>query len=83
MSSLDLNTLTKREMLVAIMVIASTCVAGCNRGGGNVRSACNSEIAKLCAGENRAGQCLRQHLDELSAACKDALMNAPNRSGDQ
>jgi len=82
MSSLDLNMLSRRGLLASMMVVASICVASCGRSG-NVRSACNSEIEKLCPGEARAGQCLRRHMDELSAACKDALMNAPNRGGDQ
>ena len=82
MSSLDLNSVTRRGLLASMMVIASICVSSCGRGG-NVRSVCNSEIEKFCAGESRAGQCLRKRLDELSAACKDALMNAPNRGGDQ
>ncbi len=82
MSSLDLNSLTRRGLLVSMMIIVSICVSSCGRSG-NVRSACNSEIEKLCAGEARAGQCLRRHMDELSGACKDALMNAPNRGGDQ
>jgi len=82
MSSLDLSSLTRRGLLASMMLIASICVSSCGRGG-NVRSACNSEIEKLCVGEARAGQCLRRHMDELSAACKDALMNAPNRGGDQ
>jgi hypothetical protein len=68
--------------LVAPMIlIASICVSSCGRSG-NVRSACKPEIEKLCAGESRAGQCLRRHLDELSPACKDALMNAPNQGGE-
>jgi len=83
MFSFDLNSSTRRGLLASIMVIASICVSSCGRGGGNVRSACNSEIEKLCAGEARAGQCLRRHLDELSPSCKGALMDAPNRSGDQ
>ena len=81
MSSHDLTTLTRRGLLAPMIVIALICVS-CGRSG-NVRSACNSEIEKLCAGEARAGQCLRRHLDEVSPACKDALMNAPNRGGDQ
>ncbi len=82
MSSLDLNSLTRRGLLASMMVIMAICVSSCGRSG-NVRSACNSEIEKFCAGESRAGQCLRKRLDELSATCKEALMNAPNRGGDQ
>ena len=82
MSNLDLNSLTGRGLLASMMVIVAICVSSCGRSG-NVRSACNSEIEKFCAGESRAGQCLRKRLDELSATCKEALMNAPNRGGDQ
>jgi hypothetical protein len=68
-------------LLAAMLVIASIGLSSCGRSG-NVRSACNSEIEKFCAGESRAGQCLRRRLDDLSPVCKDALMNAPNRGGD-
>jgi hypothetical protein len=82
MSSLDLNSLARWGLLASMLVVASIGFSSCGRSG-NVRSACNSEITQLCAGETRAGQCLRGHMDELSMACKDALMNAPNRGGDQ
>ena len=82
MSGLDFNSSTRRRLVASMLIIASICVSSCSRSG-NVRSACNSEIEKLCAGESRAGQCLRRHMDELSAACKDALMNAPNQGGEQ
>jgi hypothetical protein len=81
MSNVDLNSLTGRGLLASMMVIVAICVSSCGRSG-NVRSACNLEIEKFCAGESRAGQCLRKRLDELSATCKEALMNAPNRGGD-
>jgi len=81
MSSLDLNSLKRWGVLALMLVIASIGVSSCGRSG-NVRSACNSEIEKFCAGESRAGQCLRKRLDDLSPACKDVLMNAPNRGGD-
>ena len=47
--------------------------AGSGKGGGVIRSSCQPEIEKLCSGEARAGQCLRNHKDELSATCKAAL----------
>jgi hypothetical protein len=43
------------------------------RGQGPVRAACDVEIKKLCTGDERAGQCLRAHENELSDACKAAL----------
>jgi hypothetical protein len=42
-------------------------------GGGGVRAACRGESEKLCAGEERAGRCLRAQMDQLSAECKAAL----------
>ena len=43
---------------------------------GPVRKACQSEIEKLCPGEEHAGRCLRSHsADQLSEACKAALAN--------
>lgn len=43
------------------------------RGQGPVRAACEAEIKKLCTGEERSGQCLRNHQSELSEACAAAL----------
>ncbi|OKO91557.1 hypothetical protein AC629_02335 [Bradyrhizobium sp. NAS80.1] len=47
------------------------------RSEGQVRSACQPEIEKLCGGqERRAGRCLRsQNPDALSERCKTALEN--------
>jgi len=43
---------------------------------GPVRKACQSEIERLCSGEEHAGRCLRSHsADQLSEACKAALAN--------
>jgi len=42
-------------------------------GGSGVRAACRAESEKLCAGEERIGQCLRAQMDQLSADCKAAL----------
>ncbi|OAF05792.1 hypothetical protein AYJ54_02550 [Bradyrhizobium centrolobii] len=44
---------------------------------GQVRSACQPEIEKLCGGQGRrAGRCLRsQNPDALSEKCKTALEN--------
>lgn len=43
------------------------------RGQGPVRAACDAEIKKLCAADERAGQCLRARESELSDGCKAAL----------
>jgi hypothetical protein len=84
MSTHDSNNLMKRAMVLAILAAVSVGMAECSRGGGNVRSACNTEIGKLCAGEDHPGQCLRKHPDELSDSCRQALVNAPaNRGGNQ
>jgi WD40 repeat protein len=45
---------------------------GAGQGEG-VRSACQTEIAKLCPGVEHAGRCLRKHPEELSVACRSAM----------
>ncbi len=43
---------------------------------GPVRKVCQSEIERLCPGEEHAGRCLRSHsADQFSEACKAALAN--------
>jgi hypothetical protein len=66
----------KRTILLALMLIVTASIAACHRGTGNVRSACQIEIKKLCPSEEHAGRCLRNHPDELSDGCKDALKGA-------
>jgi hypothetical protein len=46
---------------------------GEGQGGSAIRSICQAEVAKLCAGEERVGRCLRQHESELSDSCVAAL----------
>jgi hypothetical protein len=45
-----------------------------------VRSACEADVAKLCAGVQPGGgrimQCLAQHKTEVSDNCKQAIMKA-------
>jgi hypothetical protein len=45
-----------------------------------VRSACEADAKKLCAGVQPGGgriiQCLAQHKDEVSDACKQAVIKA-------
>lgn len=48
-------------------------------GGGPVRAACQAEIEKLCAGEERAGRCLRNHLDALSEGCRTTIESRSGR----
>jgi WD40 repeat protein len=44
---------------------------GAGRAG--IRSACPTEIANLCPGEEQVGRCLRMHEDELSVVCRAAM----------
>jgi hypothetical protein len=67
-----------RTILITLILTISSTLGGC--GGGTpskgreaLRAACQGEIEKLCAGEDRIGQCLRRHPDELSAGCKAVL----------
>ena len=46
---------------------------GEGQGGSAIRSVCQADVAKLCAGEERVGRCLRQHESELSDSCLAAL----------
>jgi hypothetical protein len=47
-----------------------------NEEPGPVRTACKDDVEKFCAGEQRAGRCLREHDSaDLSPACSTALAN--------
>jgi len=50
------------------------------RDGGIIRKACQADIEQLCGntepGGGRIGQCLRDHQDRLSEACKSAISEA-------
>ena len=54
-------------------------------GGGNplVRKACQADIEQFCGGTEpgggRLGQCLREHEDRLSEACKSAITDMRTR----
>jgi hypothetical protein len=53
---------------------------GPTQGPGPVRTACQSEIERLCPGEEHAGHCLRSHSrDHLSETCKAALASRGSR----
>jgi hypothetical protein len=70
----------KHAILLAFSAIILASIPTCKgqssgQGGGReaIRAACGPDIDKLCAGEDRIGQCLRTHMDELSEACKAGL----------
>ena len=62
--------------LSAALAGAATAQPG---GGGNgvVRKACQADIEQFCGatepGGGRLGQCLREHQDRLSEACRSAI----------
>jgi hypothetical protein len=66
----------------ALVAAASACGVGCAQPAGNagLRQACQADVAKLCAGVMPGGgrimQCMRQHQDKVSDACKSAMSNA-------
>jgi hypothetical protein len=51
--------------------------------GAEVRAACTADVQKLCAGVQPGGgriiACLKQHKDEVSAGCKEAIGKAAKR----
>jgi len=66
--------LTHTIALAAVAVAASVAVAAAQSGP--VGTACQSDIAKLCAGKAHDGGvrvCLESNYDKVTAACKQAL----------
>ena len=57
----------------AMLILASIPACKGNEGREAVHAACSAEVAKLCPGEDRIGQCLRKHESELSEKCKAGL----------
>ena len=51
------------------------------RGGGHhgIRAVCAADIQKFCAQADRPRRCLKQNIDKLSDACKEAM--AKHRGG--
>jgi hypothetical protein len=51
--------------------------------GADVRAACGSDVQKLCTGVQPGGgriiACLKQHKDEVSSGCKEAIGKAVKR----
>ena len=58
---------------LAMLILASIPACKGNEGREAVRAACSAEVEKLCPGEDRVGQCLREHESELSDKCKAGL----------
>lgn len=64
----------KKAALLAAALFILAGIPACSKGGRDaIQAACATEIAKLCAGDDRIGQCLRKHQDELSEGCKAGL----------
>jgi hypothetical protein len=55
--------------------------------GGELRAACAADVKKLCAdvtpGGGRIIQCLKEHKDEVSDGCKQAVMKARQGAADK
>ena len=51
----------------------------------NVRSACDADVKKFCAGvqpgEHRVANCIKENQSKLSQPCKDAIAARQKRSG--
>jgi hypothetical protein len=64
----------------ARIVVADNAPAAPAAVPAEVRSACEADVAKLCAGVQPGGgrimQCLGQHKTEVSDNCKQAIMKA-------
>jgi hypothetical protein len=50
-----------------------------------LRAACETDVQKLCAGVQPGGgrivECLKQHKDEVSDGCKQAILKAKQNPG--
>jgi len=64
---------------LAVALASSTAAASFAQGGpagGALRQACGADMAKLCpnaAPGDARRQCMRDHKDQLSSACKSAI----------
>ncbi len=76
----------KTTLIMAALALALAGAAAAQTGEGGagqrglVRKACLPDIEQLCAGTEPGGgrliQCLREHQDRLSEACRSALSDA-------
>jgi len=62
-------------MISILSTLLTASVSGAGQGGG--RGACRADIQKLCPdakrGDGSIRECMRDHQDDLSDACKQAI----------
>ena len=74
--------LSKRVLVTAAILLLSTsgAMAQMGQGGRAVLRACKPDIARFCSqvqpGQGRIKACMKEHLQELSDPCKEALFQA-------
>lgn len=80
-------------LLLCILAVLIECLLGpqtsfaqnASPQASDPRTACASDVQKLCAGVPSGGgrilACLKQHKDQVSDGCKNAVMGAMKRSG--
>jgi len=61
--------------------LAPLSLGGTDGGRAGARVACEADIARLCAGDDRVGRCLRRQEDQLSARCKATLADRGATNG--
>ena len=74
----------KRLAILSLVVAIASSAAGVSLAqgalaGGGLRQACGADMAKLCpdaAPGDARRQCMRTHKDQLSEACKTAIVAA-------
>jgi hypothetical protein len=78
-----MNTLVKTRrplLIIGGLILTHSVWADNAQALAALRSACAADVQKLCAGVQSGGgriiQCLREHKDALSAACKQAAADA-------
>jgi hypothetical protein len=52
------------------------------RGGHGIRKICADDIAKFCENADKKKRCLKENLDKLTAACKEAVENGKGHKHD-
>lgn len=69
------------SVVIGILTIATEgCRQASSQSFGQVRAACEADVRKICAGVQPGGgrirECLKEKHEQLSPACKGALMDA-------